>query len=104
MRGLIGFKSIAPAAVAVSAAIALSSAAKTAAGAGDSTGAGAMDASAAARIEDATDAAANPQIAAPVIPDRSFSIIDFGAVGDGKTLNTSAISRAIAACSMAGGG
>ena len=33
-----------------------------------------------------------------------YSISDFGAVGDGKTLNTSAIQQAIDACTEAGGG
>jgi polygalacturonase len=40
----------------------------------------------------------------PGIPRRSFNIIDFGAVGDGRTFNTSAIAKAIAACDKAGGG
>src|SRR4051812_17929927 len=43
-------------------------------------------------------------IATPNIPDRAFSIIEFGAVGDGKTLNTDAIKKAIEACRAAGGG
>lgn len=33
-----------------------------------------------------------------------FNILDFGAKGDGKTVNTSAINQAIAACAKAGGG
>jgi polygalacturonase len=33
-----------------------------------------------------------------------FNILDFGAVGDGQTLNTEAIRRAIEACQEAGGG
>jgi polygalacturonase len=40
----------------------------------------------------------------PQIPDRSLSISEFGAIGDGKTLNTDAISKAIAACEQANGG
>ena len=42
--------------------------------------------------------------ATPVIPAAVFKITDFGAVGDGKTLNTEALDKAIAACSKAGGG
>ena len=37
-------------------------------------------------------------------PDRIWSVVDFGAVGDGLTLNTEAIQSAIAACAEAGGG
>jgi polygalacturonase len=40
----------------------------------------------------------------PSIPDRTFSIADYGAVGDGKTYDTGAIKKAIAACRNAGGG
>jgi polygalacturonase len=40
----------------------------------------------------------------PEIPQRTFTLTDFGAVGDGKTLNTSAIAKAISACQKAGGG
>jgi polygalacturonase len=42
--------------------------------------------------------------AAPVIPARAFSITAFGAVGDGKTMNTDAFRAAIQACAKAGGG
>lgn len=45
-----------------------------------------------------------PVVNAPVIPNRSFPITDFGAVGDGQTLNTAAFARAIEACTNAGGG
>ena len=34
----------------------------------------------------------------------TFNIINFGALGDGKTLNTQAVQKAIDACSQAGGG
>ncbi|HEX3729605.1 MAG TPA: glycosyl hydrolase family 28 protein [Opitutaceae bacterium] len=45
-----------------------------------------------------------PRIAEPSFPARNFPIADYGAVGDGHTLNTRAIARAIAACAQAGGG
>jgi polygalacturonase len=45
-----------------------------------------------------------PLIIEPVIPDNTVNIIDFGAVGDGQTLNTNAISDAIDAVSKKGGG
>lgn len=44
----------------------------------------------------------NPAL--PEIPEHHFKLTDFGAVGDGKTLNTAALDRAIAAVSAAGGG
>jgi polygalacturonase len=40
----------------------------------------------------------------PDIPNREFSITDFGAKGDGMTMNTDAIRAAITACTKAGGG
>jgi polygalacturonase len=42
--------------------------------------------------------------ALPVIPAARFQLTDFGAVGDGKTLNTAAFEKAVAAVSEAGGG
>ena len=42
--------------------------------------------------------------AQPVIPARQFSLKDFGAVADGKTSNTDAFRRAVAAVDAAGGG
>lgn len=45
-----------------------------------------------------------PDIVRPVFPDRTVDIREHGAVGDGATLNTQAINKAIAACSSAGGG
>jgi polygalacturonase len=42
--------------------------------------------------------------AQPMIPSRSFSLKDFGAVPDGKTPNTDAFHRAIDAVARAGGG
>ena len=44
----------------------------------------------------------NPQL--PTIPQRKFLLTDYGAVGDGKTLNTDAFRKGIAACHQAGGG
>ena len=48
--------------------------------------------------------AANVKPALPAIPDRTFVLTDFGAVGDGRTLNTEAFPKAIAAVEKAGGG
>ena len=45
-----------------------------------------------------------PEIELPNIPSNSFTITDFGAVGDGVTDNTEAFRKAIAACTEAGGG
>ncbi|HSE35686.1 MAG TPA: glycoside hydrolase family 28 protein, partial [Blastocatellia bacterium] len=44
------------------------------------------------------------RIELPVIPPRTVSITDFGAVGDGAALNTTAFDRAIEACAKNGGG
>jgi polygalacturonase len=49
-------------------------------------------------------AAENVKPALPVIPSRTFVVTDFGAVGDGRTLNTDAFKKAIAALDRAGGG
>src|SRR5699024_5796960 len=43
-------------------------------------------------------------ITVPEFPDNDFSIMDYGAVGDGTTDNTQAIKDAIQACVEAGGG
>ena len=40
----------------------------------------------------------------PAIPDRTVSIVQYGAVGDGLTLNTAAFAKAIDACAKSGGG
>ncbi len=45
-----------------------------------------------------------PAIKAPVFAGRTFTITDFGAVGDGHTLNTVAFAKTIQACVNAGGG
>lgn len=44
------------------------------------------------------------QVSAPVIPDYTVSIKDFGGVGDGVTLNTEAFRKAISALNKKGGG
>ncbi len=55
-----------------------------------------------ARVD--VSAAEHVKPALPRIPDRSFKLTDFGAVGDGHTLNTAAFNQAIAAVKAAGGG
>jgi polygalacturonase len=45
-----------------------------------------------------------PALTEPVIPAKTFNITDYGAIGDGQTLNTAAIEKTIAACVSAGGG
>lgn len=44
------------------------------------------------------------QVKVPCFPDKTFSITNYGAVGDGQDLNTQAFAKAIDACSAAGGG
>jgi polygalacturonase len=44
----------------------------------------------------------NPAL--PAIPDRTFNFADYGAVGDGKTMNTEAFHKAVDAVHAAGGG
>jgi polygalacturonase len=46
----------------------------------------------------------NLRPALPKIPKHTFNLADFGAVGDGTTLNTAAFEKAIAAVKKAGGG
>jgi len=48
--------------------------------------------------------AENVKPALPVIPNRVFRLTDYGAVGDGKTMNTKAFSAAIQAVRESGGG
>ncbi|MCX6120871.1 MAG: glycoside hydrolase family 28 protein [Ignavibacteriales bacterium] len=45
-----------------------------------------------------------PEIQLPTFPDRTVNIIDYGAAGDGYTMNTEFINAAIQACAKAGGG
>jgi len=44
------------------------------------------------------------QLQDPQFPDKIYNVIDFGAKGDGKTKNTTAINAAITKCSAEGGG
>jgi len=46
----------------------------------------------------------NLRPALPAIPAREFRVTEFGAVGDGQTMNTGAFNRAVAAVERAGGG
>lgn len=48
--------------------------------------------------------AAQVSPAQPAIPDRSFNLMDFGAVADARTSNTDAFRRAIASVEKSGGG
>lgn len=45
-----------------------------------------------------------PKVTAPVFPDRSVCVSDFGAIGDGSSLCTSAFEKAVEALSKQGGG
>jgi polygalacturonase len=45
-----------------------------------------------------------PMVATPNIPDRRVSLTDFGAKGDGLTMNTEAFAKAISTLAKAGGG
>ena len=49
-------------------------------------------------------AAIRARLKPPVFPVQDFNVKDFGAVGDGLTVNTGAIKNAIKTCSAAGGG
>ena len=44
------------------------------------------------------------QIKLPIIPKTEFPITNYGAIGDGKTLNTQAFKNAIEDCNKKGGG
>ncbi|MCW3849428.1 glycoside hydrolase family 28 protein [Sphingomonas sp. LB-2] len=67
---------------------------------------GAVVPGALARPADPWDRAADiaRTVRAPEFPARDFDITAYGAKGDGTTLNTAAIARAIEACAAAGGG
>jgi polygalacturonase len=71
-------------------------------------GSGAPAQSAQAPAAEFNDAATRPAADidpdAPQIPPATFNFSDFGAVGDGKTYNTDAFARAVAAIHNAGGG
>jgi polygalacturonase len=45
-----------------------------------------------------------PEMRPPAFPAHTFSITDFGAIGDGQVMNTDAFGKAIAACAASGGG
>ena len=45
-----------------------------------------------------------PMVTEPNFNDKTFSITDYGAIGNGQTLNTAAFEKAISACNAAGGG
>src|SRR5438128_2343193 len=47
---------------------------------------------------------AMPVVPEPVFKNAAFYVKNFGGVADGKTLNTTAISKAITACNQQGGG
>jgi DNA sulfur modification protein DndE len=47
---------------------------------------------------------AMPKVTEPSFADQSFNIVDYGAIGNGLTLNTEAFAKAIDACSGKGGG
>ncbi|WP_224723679.1 glycoside hydrolase family 28 protein [Paenibacillus vietnamensis] len=40
----------------------------------------------------------------PIFPEKQYSIVDFGAIGDGFTMNTEGVNLAIETCSSEGGG
>jgi polygalacturonase len=46
----------------------------------------------------------NFSVVQPKIPEHTFNVMDYGAVADGKTLNTGAFKKALAAIEAAGGG
>ena len=54
--------------------------------------------------DDAASKFQMPKVKEPTIPHRTVSLTDFGAVGDGKTLNTESIAKAISSLAARGGG
>lgn len=65
---------------------------------------GILDPSAAYAADVDVSAAENVKPALPNIPERRFVLTDFGAIGDGHTLNTAAFKNAVAAIKKSGGG
>lgn len=53
---------------------------------------------------DAENAFVPPTVASPIIPKHVVTLTDFGGLGDGKTLNTSAFAKAFTALTEKGGG
>src|SRR5205823_3209319 len=44
------------------------------------------------------------RLAADRVPSQTFNVLDYGAIADGRSINTNAIRKAINACAAAGGG
>src|ERR1019366_10099218 len=58
----------------------------------------------AAAADDAASKFPLPRVKEPVIPNRIAHLTDFGAVGDGRTLNTEAFAKALTSLARHGGG
>lgn len=95
-------QSFSPAMLVTAAALALASCAHTGSDAGAANATPADAEVPAANVD--VSAAARVKPALPTIPDRTFNVTDFGAIGDGHTMNTAAFLKAIAAVKSAGGG
>jgi len=76
--------------------------------AGSTSSTGAQTAPAGTLAKSSTEAALPncqpPGFPVPIFPSASFNVRDFGALGDGKTLDTVAINKAIDQCHSRGGG